>query len=273
MTQYEHVQEAVAFIQKQTQLTPEIGMVLGTGLGGLADQIERDVEIPYDTIPHFPQSTVESHKGSLTLGTLAGKKIVVMEGRFHFYEGYSLEQVTFPIRVMKALGCSKLVLTNAAGGMNPQFALGDVMLIEDHINLLPDNPLRGVNDDRLGPRFPDMSQPYCKKLLEVSRQTALDLSIPHHPGVFVAVPGPNLETRAEYRMLKAYGADAVGMSTVPEVIVAAHAGLQTMAFSVITDLCLPDALEPVELSKILEVAAIGGERLTRLIPAIFSQLD
>jgi purine-nucleoside phosphorylase len=206
------------------------------------------------------------------LGSLEGVPLVAMEGRFHFYEGWSMRQITFPVRVMKALGVNTLIVTNAAGGMNPQHALADLLIIDDHINLLPDNPLRGVNDDTLGPRFPDMSQPYDRELVALAKQTALELAIPAHSGVLVAVSGPNLETRAEYRMLRAMGADVVSMSTVPEVIVAVHAGLRVLGFSVITDMCLPDALEPAKLEKILEVAAIGGERLSRLIPRIVAKL-
>jgi purine-nucleoside phosphorylase len=196
-----------------------------------------------------------------------------MEGRFHYYEGYSLQQVTFPVRVMRELGADILLVTNAAGGMNPQFDLADILIIEDHINLLPDNPLRGVNVDSLGPRFPDMSQPYDKALLQIANATALELNIPAHKGVFVAVAGPNLETRAEYRMLRGLGADVVGMSTVPEVIVAQHCGMRSLGFSVITDLCLPDALEPANIEEIVRVAGRGGDRLARLIPPIIEQLD
>ena len=270
---FPQIEEAVQVISKSLKSRPRVGLILGTGLGGLAEQIDRDAVLPYETIPHFPKSTVESHAGQLVCGTLAGQSIVAMEGRFHYYEGYSLQEVTFPVRVMKQLGCEILIVTNAAGGMNTQYNLADLMILEDHINLMPENPLRGVNDDRLGPRFPDMSAPYDRALIDLAKKQALELNIPAQTGVFVAVPGPNLETRAEYRMLKGLGADVVGMSTVPEVIVAAHAGLRVLGFSVVTDMCLPDALEPVELPKILEVAARGGERLSRLIPAILSQLD
>jgi purine-nucleoside phosphorylase len=196
-----------------------------------------------------------------------------MEGRFHYYEGYSMQQITFPVRVMRALGVETLVITNAAGGMNPQYELADLVVIEDHINLMGDNPLRGQNDEALGPRFPDLSQPYDKQLIALVRRTALELAIPCQPGVFVAVAGPNLETRAEYRMLRNLGADLVGMSTVPEVIVAVHAGLRVLGFSIVTDICLPDALEPVNIGKILETAARGGKRLSRLIPRVLEQLD
>ncbi|MFN0051491.1 MAG: purine-nucleoside phosphorylase [Planctomycetales bacterium] len=260
-------------IAERFSAKPRVGIILGTGLGGLAAQIERSVAIPYADIPHFPESTVESHTGQLVCGTLRGTAVVAMEGRFHFYEGYSMQEVTFPVRVMKALGVETLLITNAAGGMNPHLSLADLVVIEDHINLMGDNPLRGRNDDQLGPRFPDMSAPYDRKLLELARSAALELGIPCVPGVFVAVAGPNLETRAEYRMLRGMGADVVGMSTVPEVIVAVHAGLRVLGFSIVTDICLPDALEPVDIQKILRVAAQGGERLGRLIPRVIEQLD
>lgn len=253
--------------------TPRVGIILGTGLGGLAAQIVERTVIPYGEIPHFPESTVESHAGQLVCGVLAGVPVVAMEGRFHFYEGYSMQEITFPVRVMKALGAEILFVTNAAGGMNPQYDLADIVIIEDHINLMGDNPLRGKNDDQLGPRFPDMCRPYDRELIGVAQRSALELSIPAHKGVFVAVAGPNLETRAEYRMLRTVGADVVGMSTVPEAIVANHAGLRVLGFSVITDLCLPDALEPANIASIIAVANRGGERLTRLIARILEHLE
>ncbi len=268
----EQIQAACAAIRGGWPGTPRVGMILGTGLGGLAARIERKVAIPYAAVPHFAVSTVESHAGQLVCGELNGCPLVAMEGRLHYYEGYSLQQVTFPVRVMRALGAEILIVTNAAGGMNPHFDLADVVVIEDHINLIGDNPLRGPNDDRLGPRFPDMSQPYDRGLIDLARQTALDLGLSCPKGVFVAVAGPNLETRAEYRMLRGMGADLVGMSTVPEVLVAVHAGLKVLGFSVVTDLCLPDALEPVEISRILEVAARGGRRLEQIIPALLAKL-
>jgi purine-nucleoside phosphorylase len=268
----EQVAEAAAAVRSAWATPPRAGLILGTGLGGLAAQIEAAAALPYARIPHFPAVTVQSHAGQLVCGTLCGVPVVAMDGRFHYYEGYSLRQVTFPVRVMRELGADVLVVTNAAGGLNPQHALADLVIIEDHINLMPENPLRGVNDDALGPRFPDMSEPYDRELIALARRTALELAIPAHTGVFVAVPGPNLETRAEYRMLRGMGADVVGMSTVPEALVARHAGMRTLGFSVITDMCLPDALEPVSIERILEVAARGGERLARLIPRIFEQL-
>lgn len=264
--------DATRAVQSRWSVTPRVGLILGTGLGGLASQIHDQAVIPYGQIPHFPESTVQSHAGQLVCGTLSGVPVVAMEGRFHFYEGYSMQEITFPVRVMKALGVETLVVTNAAGGMNHQLELADLVVIEDQINLMGDNPLRGKNDDALGPRFPDMCQPYDPGLRALAEKTALELGIPCHRGVLVAVAGPCLETRAEYRMLRGMGADVVSMSTVPEVIVANHAGLRVLGFSIVTDRCLPDALEPVEISKILEVAARGGERLARLIPRIFAQL-
>jgi len=266
------IDEAAAAVREKWSGTPRVGLILGTGLGGLAEQIEQEAVIRYEEIPHFPKSTVESHAGQLVCGKLSDVPIVAMEGRFHFYEGYSMQQVTFPVRVMKALGIEILIVTNAAGGMNPQQQLADLMVIEDHINLMGDNPLRGINDDNLGPRFPDMCEPYDQKLISLASQSALDLGIRAHTGVFIAVTGPNLETRAEYRMLRGMGADVVGMSTVPEVIVAKHASLRVLGFSIVTDLCLPDALEPVDIAKILKVAAEGGEKLARLIPHVLERL-
>ncbi len=270
---WEQIQEARIWLAGRWSGTPRAGLILGTGLGGLATKIKKDVAIPYSEIPHFPLSTAPSHEGKLLCGTLEGVPVMAMEGRFHYYEGYSLRQVTFPIRVMKAMGADTLVLTSAVGGMNPQYCLADIVILEDHINLMPDNPLRGINDDRLGPRFPDMSQPWDRPLMEKARRIALELGISAHKGVLVAVPGPNLETRAEYRMLRLMGADIVGMSTVPECITAIHAGLRTVGFSIVTDMCLPDALKPADISKILKVAAQGGESLERLLVEFFRRLD
>jgi purine-nucleoside phosphorylase len=250
-------------------MIPQFGLILGTGLGGLSEQIDVAARIPYSDIPHFPESTAPSHSGQLVCGRLHDVPVVAMEGRQHFYEGYTLQQVTFPVRVMKALGAETLIVTSAVGGMNPQYSLADIVILEDHINLLPDNPLRGINDDSLGPRFPDMSEPYTRELLEQAAATALELSITAHKGVLVAVPGPNLETRAEYRMLRHFGADIVGMSTIPEIIVAVHAGMRTLGFSIVTDMCLPDALEPANIDRILAVAADGGSKLERLLFELF----
>ena len=263
--------KAVELIKSRWGTSPKLGMILGTGLGGLSQQIEVACRIPYEEIPHFPKSTAPSHAGQLVCGTLHGVPLVAMEGRFHYY-GYSLQEVTFPIRVMKALGADTLLVTSAVGGMNPQFKLADIIILEDHINLLPDNPLRGVNDDELGPRFPDMSEPYSRDLIDLAQRTALELGISAHKGVLVVVAGPNLETRAEYRMLRQMGADIVGMSTAPEIIVAKHAGMKTLGFSVVTDMCLPDAIEEANIDKILAVAADGGAKLEKLISELLTQL-
>jgi len=262
---YDQVQEATRAIQARWPGRPRAGIILGTGLGGLAEDIRTEAVIPYADVPHFPQPTVVSHAGRLVCGSLGGKPVVAMEGRFHFYEGYSLKQITLPVRVFKALGCDTLVVSNACGGMNPQYGKGDIMVIEDHINLMGDNPLIGPNDDRLGERFPDMCYPYDRELLALARRVALEERIVCHQGVFVAVPGPNLETRAEYRFLRGLGADAVGMSTVPEVIVGVHAGLRNLGLSVITDMCLPDALEPVVLADIIATANAAEKKLRVLV--------
>lgn len=268
---YDMIEEARAAIQSQWKGKPRVGIILGTGLGGLAEDITADVRIPYGDIPHFPHSTVVSHAGRLVCGTLGGQAVMAMEGRFHFYEGYSLKQITFPVRVMKALGCEVLIVSNACGGMNPQYAKGDLMLIEDHINLMGDNPLIGKNDDRLGDRFPDMCHPYDPELLQLAQRIALEERIPAHKGVFVAVPGPCLETRAEYRFLRGIGADCVGMSTVPEVIVAVHAKLRTLGLSIVTDICLPDALEPVSVAEIIAVANEAEKKLRVLVRRVVGE--
>lgn len=259
-------------VRGRCSFTPEIGIVLGTGLGGLVKEITAEAVIPYEEIPGFPLSTVESHAGRLILGTLRGRRVVAMQGRFHRYEGYTLQEVTFPVRVMKALGAGTLVVTNVSGGMNPFWAPGDLVLIADHINLLGDNPLIGRNDERLGPRFPDMSDPYDRDLRAVARRLALEQGVPLREGVYVSVPGPNLETRAEYRMLRAMGADIVGMSTVPEVIVAVHQGMKVAGLSIITDQCLPDALEPANIEHIIAIATAAEPKLTRLVAGLVEQL-
>jgi purine-nucleoside phosphorylase len=269
---FEQIQEAVGAVREATALKPEAAVILGTGLGGLADEISVDVSIPYERLPGFPLSTVESHAGRLLLGRLGGRPVVAMQGRFHRYEGYGLREVTFPVRVMRALGASVLVVSNACGGMNPLWAPGDLVLLSDHINLLGDNPLIGSNDDRLGPRFPDMSDPYDAELRALTRTLAAELGIGLREGVYVAVPGPNLETRAEYRMLRGLGADVVGMSTVPEVIVASHAGMRSVGISIITDQCLPDALEPANIERIIETARRAEPSLTRLITRLVERL-
>lgn len=264
--------EAVAAIRGHTALDPQVGIVLGTGLGALAGRIEVEAAIAYEQIPHFPLSTVESHSGRLLFGTLGGKRVVAMQGRFHRYEGYTLQQVTFPVRVMRALGAHTLIVSNACGGMNPLWAPGDLMLIADHVNLLGENPLTGPNEDVLGPRFPDMSQAYDPRLAHLARETALELRIPLRSGVYAAVAGPNLETRAEYRMLRAIGADVVGMSTVPEVIVARHGGMRVMGVSIITDACLPDALQEADIATIIATANRAEPNLTRLVEGVIQRM-
>ncbi len=269
---WSQVDEAARFVRARWAGPATVGVVLGTGLGALAEEIESEAVIPYPEIPHFPHSTVESHKGQLVCGRLHGHPTIAMEGRFHLYEGYTAAQVTFPIRVMKELGCSILIVSNACGGMNPMHAKGDILLIDDHINLLGVNPLIGPNDERLGPRFPDLSAPYDRELLRLAQQVALEENVVAHRGVYVAVVGPNLETRAEYRFLRAIGADVVGMSTVPEVLVAVHAGLRVLGFSIITDICLPDALVPVSLDEILAVAREAEGKLRRVVRGVLSRL-
>jgi purine-nucleoside phosphorylase len=270
---HDQVAGAVAAVRARTRLEPEIAIVLGTGLGGLAREIEIEAEVPYGEVPGFPLSTVETHAGKLLAGRLAGRPIMAMQGRFHRYEGYDLRQVTFPVRVLRALGARTLVVSNACGGMNPLWGPGDLVLLSDHINLLGDNPLIGPNDDRLGPRFPDMSAPYDPGLRALARAAALELGIILREGVYVAVPGPNLETRAEYRMLRSIGADVVGMSTVPEVIVAVHQAMRVVGVSIITDQCLPDALEPADIERIIATAARAEPQLTRLITTLVERLS
>ena len=271
---YNQIQTACDFIRgawpAASNRPVHAGIILGTGLGPLVEQIEVEASIEYESIPHFPKSTATSHRGRLVCGNLCGLPIMAMEGRFHMYEGYPLKQITLPVRVMKAMGAQLLIVSNAAGGMNPYYKDGDIVVIEDHINLMGDNPLIGINDDRLGPRFPDMSEPYCQKLVDEALAIARRENIVAHKGVFVAVAGPNLETRAEYRFLRAIGADVVGMSTVPEVIVAVHCGLRTVGFSVITDMCLPDALEPANVPKIIAIANAAEPRLRALVLGVLN---
>ena len=258
------MEEALAYVMSQFKSEAEIGIILGTGLGGLTSEIEVETEILYSDIPQFPVSTVESHSGRLIYGTLEGKKVLAFQGRFHLYEGYSAQEVAIPVRLAAGLGVQKLIISNAAGGLNINFRKGDLMLITDHINLQGFNPLVGPNVDDWGPRFPDMSQPYSHSLKEKARHIALEEGIDLRQGVYVSVLGPNLETKAEYRFLKLIGADAVGMSTVPEVIAAVHMGLEVAAFSVITDECFPDALEPVSIPEILAAAAKAEPKLTQI---------
>ncbi len=265
---YDKIQEACAAIRKVWGRTPHAGIILGTGLGPLVQRIEVEATLEYSDIPHFPRSTATSHRGRLVCGMLCGLPVMAMEGRFHMYEGYELKHITLPVRVMNALGAGLLIVSNACGGMNPFYKSGDIMLIDDHINLLGGNPLIGINDDRLGPRFPDMCHPYDQSLIDAALKTARKHDIVAHKGVFVAVSGPNLETRAEYRFLRAIGADVVGMSTVPEVIVAVHSGMRCVGFSVITDMCLPDALEPADVQKIIAIANDAEPRLTTLVTGV-----
>ena len=275
MEEFEKIEETAAAIRKRWKngtKSADVGIVLGTGLGALAESIEVDEAIPYEELPHFVPSTVEAHAGKLILGTLEGKNVVAMQGRVHMYEGYTAKEITFPIRVMKALGASILVVSNASGGMNPQFKPGDIMIIEDHINLLGVNPLIGKNDERLGPRFPDMCEPYSKELIELARSVALELGLLTQKGVYVATPGPNLETRAEYRFFRAIGGDSVGMSTVPEVIVAVHSGMKVLGFSIITDMGLPDALEPVDVPKIFQNAGEAEPKMNAIIRGVLKRI-
>lgn len=262
---YDRIERAAAMLRGRIGIEPRVGIILGTGLGELARKVEKAVTVPYEEIPEFPTSTVQSHAGQIVAGTLSGQPAMLMEGRFHFYEGYSLDQVTFPVRVMKALGCTTLIVTNACGGINPQYDRGDLMLIEDHLNLMGVNPLIGPNDERLGPRFPDMYQPYCAELLARAEAVALQKGIRTRKGVYSAMTGPCLETRAEYRMLKILGADTIGMSTVPEVIVATHGGMKVLGISVVTDMCLPDALAPVNIDEIIATAGEAGPKLEEII--------
>lgn len=266
------INEAVAFLKGRGIVNPETAIIIGTGLGSLASRIEIEVAIDYADIPHFPVSTVESHHGRLVYGKLAGKSIVAMQGRFHYYEGYSMKQITFPVRVMKSLGVKQLLISNACGSMNPAFRKGSLMLITDHINLLNDNPLIGQNFDELGPRFPDMGRAYSQELNERLLAAANKVGATLNQGVYAALAGPNLETAAEYRYLSTIGADVVGMSTVPEVLAAHHAGLPVAAVSVITDECDPDNLRPVKLAEILRVAAVAGEKLDKIFAEVVEGL-
>lgn len=267
---YDKIQDACERIRGEFDKTPKVGIILGTGLGDIVDQLEVEATIEYGDIPHFPTSTATSHRGRLVCGQLAGVPVVAMEGRFHLYEGYHLKQITLPVRVFKELGVELLIVSNACGGLNPYFQAGDIMVIEDHINLLGDNPLIGINDDRLGPRFPDMCEPYDQGWVDQTIQIGRDLGMGVHKGVFVAVAGPNLETRAEYRSLRMIGADVVGMSTVPEVIVAVHCGLKTIGLSVVTDMCLPDALKPANVEEIIATANEAAPKLISLVRGIVS---
>ena len=268
----EMVNETLSVIRKKTNKNYEIGIILGTGLGGLVNEISIEHEIDYSDLPHFPLSTVESHNGKLIFGKINGKDVVAMQGRFHYYEGYSMQQITYPVRLMKFLGVGTLLVSNACGGMNPIYRRGDVMLMLDHINLLGDNPLIGKNEDELGPRFPDMSEPYNYELIKLAEEVALQNKIKVQKGVYVAVPGPNLETRAEYRFLRAIGADVVGMSTIPENIVANHMGMKVLGISVVTDECFPDSLKPAKVEEIIATAMAAEPKMTLIMKEVIKKL-
>jgi purine-nucleoside phosphorylase len=267
------IDEAVSKIRTTTDFIPRIGIILGTGLGSLVDGIEIEASIEYEDIPNFLVSTVESHRGRLLFGKLSGQPVVCMQGRFHYYEGYSFKQITFPIRVMKALGVGSLIVSNACGGLNPDFIAGDIMMINDHINLFPGNPLIGPNDDNLGPRFPDFFQVYDDAYLQLARGLAIEQGLPLREGVYAGLTGPCLETAAEYRMIRGFGADAVGMSTVPEVIVARHQGTRVLGFSIVTDMGLPDAMHPLKLEEVVAIAGQAEPHLRKLIAACVEKMD
>tara|TARA_Y100001954_G_scaffold215101_1_gene245110 strand:- start:2738 stop:3547 length:810 start_codon:yes stop_codon:yes gene_type:complete len=266
-----NIKESVNFIKHKASFKAEIGIILGTGLGGLVSEIEIMHSIPYKDIPHFPLSTVEGHSGRLILGKLGGKKVVAMQGRFHFYEGYPIEMVTFPVRVMKFLGIKNLIVSNASGGVNPNFNVGDLMILEDHICLIP-NPLIGTNLEDLGPRFPDMSEPYDKKLIKLAEEIAHEKNIPIQKGVYVALSGPTLETPAEYKYMRIIGGDTVGMSTAPEVIVARHMNIPCFAMSVITDLGVPGKIKKVTHEEIQKVSEYAEPKLTLIIKDLISKI-
>lgn len=266
------INETLAVIRKKTKNNYEVGIILGTGLGGLVKDISIEHEIEYAELPHFPLSTVESHKGKLIFGKIGGKDVVAMQGRFHYYEGYSMQQITYPVRLMKYLGVHTLLVSNACGGMNPLYRRGDIMIMADHINLLGDNPLVGKNEDDLGPRFPDMSEPYNLELISLAEEVALENKIKVQKGVYVAVPGPNLETKAEYRFLRGIGADVVGMSTVPENIVANHMGMKVLGISIITDECFPDSLKPAKVEEIIEAAMQAEPKMTLIMKEMIKKI-
>ncbi|MFH1421727.1 MAG: purine-nucleoside phosphorylase [Planctomycetota bacterium] len=270
-TLYDNVEEAVRTIREKSEIVPKFAIILGTGLGKLGDEIENPTIIDYKDIPHFVDSTVETHKGHLILGQLEKQNVVAMSGRFHIYEGYSMKEITFPVRVMKALGAEILMISNVSGGMNPNYTPGDLLIIDDHINLLGTTPLVGQNDSRLGPRYPDMCAPYDKELSLFAYETALNEGISAHTGVYVSLPGPCLETRAEYRFLRIIGADAVGMSTVPEVIVGVHVGMRILAISVITDECQPDTLKPACIEDIIKIANEAQPKLNKLFREVINK--
>jgi purine-nucleoside phosphorylase len=269
---YQSIQDAASFLRRAIGSQPEAAIILGTGLGGIVDHVSVTDRIPYSQLPHFPESTVQGHKGDLVFGTMAGRSVVVMQGRFHYYEGYTLQEATLPVRIMRELGARFLFVNSAAGGLNPHFEPGDVMIVTDHINLLGDNPLRGVTDERLGDRFPDMSRPYDEELLQKAQQAAQELKEAVKLGIYAAVAGPSLETRAETRMLRMLGADAVGMSTVPEVIVGCQVGFRTLALAAITNVNLPDAMEPVSIEKVISTATVTLPRMASILAGTLQRL-
>jgi len=266
------INETLDVIRTKTKDEYQVGIILGTGLGGLVKEIKIEQEIDYSDLPHFPLSTVESHKGKLIFGSIGEKKVVAMQGRFHYYEGYSMQQITYPVRVMKYLGVKTLLVSNACGGMNPVYRRGDVMLMDDHINLLGDNPLIGKNEEELGPRFPDMSEAYDRELITIAEEVALENKIKVQKGVYVAVSGPNLETKAEYRFLRAIGADVVGMSTIPENIVANHMGMRVLGISIVTDECFPDSLKPVNVEEIIAAAMAAEPKMTLIMKEVIKRI-
>jgi purine-nucleoside phosphorylase len=269
---FEKIQETIAFLEEKTGFKPEAGIILGSGLGNFINQINTEFSIPYQEIPHFPVSTVKGHQGTLIMGTIGKKKIVALKGRFHFYEGYSMQEVTLPIRALKFLGIKHLFLSNASGGTNPDFKVGDMMIIEDHINLTSQNPLIGLNDERFGPRFPDMSEVYDKKLIGLAKTVAQELGIEVRQGVYAAVTGPNYETPAEYKYIRTIGADAVGMSTVPEAIIARHMGLSCFAVSVISDLGIAGKIEYITHDAVIDAASEVEPKMTQLILGMLERL-
>ena len=262
---WEQVQETVSYIKAKTNFTPEYGVILGSGLGSFTDDIQIEFTLPYGEIPNFPVSTVQGHKGALVFGTIGTKKVVAMQGRFHYYEGYSMKEVTFPVRVMKFLGVEKLIVSNASGGVNPNYNVGDVVLIKDHVNMMPEHPLRGKNDERFGPRFVNMSEPYSRKMMDKAKELAQKLNIEIKDGVYLGLQGPTFETLAEYKMVKNIGADCVGMSTVPEVIVARHMEMEIFGLSVITDMGDEDSIETISHDEVLEAAKSAEPKVRMLI--------
>jgi purine-nucleoside phosphorylase len=270
---WEQVQETVSYIKEKTGFTPEYGVILGSGLGSFTDDIQIEFTLPYSEIPHFPVSTVQGHKGALVFGTIGSKKVVAMQGRFHFYEGYDMKQVTFPVRVMKYLGVTKLIVSNASGGVNPNYEVGSIVLIKDHINMMPEHPLRGKNDERFGPRFVNMSEPYSRNMIAKAKEIAQQNTIEVHDGIYLGLQGPTFETLAEYRMVKALGADCVGMSTVPEVIVARHMELEVFGLSVITDMGDEENIEEVNHAEVLKAAQKAEPHVRMLIKTLIENYE